>query len=75
MTNDELEFEKTNKKIELFKTELKALIDKHSFGKKEIDNYNGFEELSSTDYFFVVENKVWYNESIAQILNKIIGDF
>jgi hypothetical protein len=73
MDNDELDFENREKKIEAFKTELKALMNKYNFGKYESDNYNGMEEYVGTDYYFTIDGETWYGETITEILDDIIG--
>jgi hypothetical protein len=70
---EELEFENRKKKIEAFKTELKALMNKYNFGKHESDNYNGKEEYCGTDYYFTVDGETWYGETIAEILDEVVG--
>jgi len=57
------------KKIDEFKRELKALIDKYNFGIYESDNYNSMEEYIGSDYNFIVYGGVWYEETIQEILN------
>lgn len=72
---DVLEYtENRKKKIEAFKTELKALMTKYNFGKSESHNYNGMEEYIGTDYYFTIDGKPWYGETIAEILDEIIGE-
>jgi hypothetical protein len=73
MDNEELEFENRKKKIEAFKTELKALMKKYNFGKHESDKYNGMEEYCGTDYYFTVDGETWYGETIAEILDEVVG--
>ena len=70
---EEIKFENRKKKIEAFKTEIKALMTKYNFGKDEIDNYNGMEEYCGTDYYFTIDGETWYSETIAEILDDIIG--
>ena len=70
---DELEFENRKNKIEAFKTELKALMTKYNFCKHESYNYNGMEEYCGTDYYFTVDGETWYNQTIAEILDEIVG--
>lgn len=67
----ELEFENRKKKIEAFKTELKALMTKYNFGKAEKDNYNGMDEYCGTDYYFTIDGEAWYGETIAEILDEV----
>ena len=67
------EFKNRKKKIEAFKTELKALVSKYNFGKTEIDNWNGMEEYCGTDYYFIVDSEPWYGETIAEIFNEFVG--
>ena len=66
--------ENRKKKIESFKTELKAVMAKYNFGKSESDNYNGMEEYIGTDYYFTVDGEPWYGETIAEILDEIVGE-
>ena len=73
MNNEEIKFENRKKKIEAFKTELKALMTKYNVGKHESDNYNGMEEYSGTDYYFTIDGETWYGETIAEILDDIVG--
>ena len=73
MDNEELEFENRKNKIEAFKTELKALMGKYNFGTYESDNYNGMEEYCGTDYYFTVDGETWYGETIAEILDEVVG--
>lgn len=61
------------KKIEAFKTELKALMTKYNIGKDECDNYNGMEEYCGTDYYFTVDGETWYSETIAEFLDDVVG--
>jgi len=70
---EELEFKNRKKKIEAFKTELKALMYKYNFGKVEKDNYNGMEEYCGTDYYFTIDGETWYSETIAEILDEVVG--
>jgi len=69
----ELEFENRKKKIEAFKTELKALMTKYNFGTAEKDNYNGMDEYCGTDYYFTIDGEAWYSETIAEILDEVVG--
>lgn len=64
---------KVELKIEAFKTELKALMAKYNFGKHESRRYNTREECCGTDYYFTVDGKTWHGESIAEILDDIVG--
>lgn len=73
MNNEETEFENRKKKIEAFKTELKALMTKYNFGKHESDNYDGMEQYCGTDYYFTVDDETWYGETIAEILDDVFG--
>jgi hypothetical protein len=73
MDNEELEFENRKKKIEAFKNELKALMNKYNLGKKESDNYNGMEEYCGTDYYFTVDGETWFSETIEEILDEVVG--
>jgi hypothetical protein len=73
MDNEELEFENRKKKIEAFKADLKALMNKYNFGKYESGNYNGMDEPCGTDYYFTVDGKIWYAETIAEILDEVVG--
>lgn len=70
---EELEFENRKKKIEAFKTELKALMTKYNFGKYESDNYNRMDEYCGTDYYFTVDGGIWYSETIVEILDSVVG--
>ena len=71
---EDLEFENRKRKIEAFKIELKALMTKYNFGQCESDNYNGMEEYYGTDYHFTVDGVPWYGETIAEILDEIVGE-
>lgn len=73
LTIEELEFENRREKIEAFKTELKTLMTKYNFGKHESNNYNGMEEYCGTDYYFTVDGEPWYIETIAEILDEVVG--
>ncbi len=66
--------ENRKQKVEVFKAELKALMTKYNFGKYESDNYNGWEEYCGTDYYFIVDGTPWYGETIAEILDEIVGE-
>ncbi len=66
------EFKNKEEKIEAFKTELKALMNKYNFGKSESDNYNGMEEYCGTDYYFTVDGETWHCETIAEILHEVL---
>lgn len=70
---DELEFENRKKKIAAFKIELKTLMAKYNFGKAEKDNYNGMDEYCGTDYYFTIDGEAWYSETIAEILDEVVG--
>ncbi len=72
MNNEGLEFKNREEKIEAFKAELKALMNKYNFGKSESDNYNGMEEYCGTDYYFTVDGETWYCETIAEVLNEVL---
>lgn len=71
MNEDELDFENKKKKIDKFKIELKALMNKYNFGKHKSHNYNGMEEYCGSDYYFTVNGDVWYGETISEILNDV----
>ena len=73
MDSEELELENIKKKIEAFKTELKALMNKYNFGKYQSDNYDGFEEYIGTDYYFTVDGKPYRGETIAEIIDGVAG--
>jgi|JI10StandDraft_1071094.scaffolds.fasta_scaffold75596_3 hypothetical protein len=71
MSNEELEVENRNKKIEAFKNELKSLINKYNLGKQEHDNYNGMEEYCGTDYYFTVDGEGFYSQTINEFLDDV----
>jgi hypothetical protein len=73
MDSEELELESIEKKIEAFKTELKALMNKYNFGKHQGDNYDGMEEYIGTDYYFTVDGKPYRGETIAEIIDEVVG--
>ena len=60
------------KKLEAFKTDLKELLKKYKFGKHEMHDYNEADEYCGSDYYFVVDGKIWYGESIDEILDTCI---
>ena len=72
MDNYEKEFEARKTKVNKFKEELKALMNKYDFGKHESDQYNGMEEYCGTNYYFVVNGETWYGETIIEIIDEII---
>jgi len=72
MDNYEKEFEERKTKVNEFKEELKALMNKYDFGKDESDQYNGMEEYCGTDYYFVVNGETWYGETISEIIDEIV---
>jgi hypothetical protein len=41
--------------------------------KHESDKYNGMEEYCGTDYYFTVDGETWYGETIAEILDEVVG--
>lgn len=67
-----MEFEKRELKLNAFKTELKELMKKYNFGKYESNNYNGIEEYCGTDYYFIIDGKTWYDETISEILDECL---
>jgi hypothetical protein len=72
MDNYEKEFEARKTKVNEFKGELKALMDKYDFGKDKSDQYNGMEEYCGTDHYFVVNGETWYIETISEIIDEIV---
>jgi len=74
MTQDELEFENRKKVIENFKGELKSLMDKYKFGRKECDQYNGMEEYCGTNIYLTIDDEVWYSQSLSEIITEIFGE-
>lgn len=46
---------------------------KYNFGKAEKDNYNGMDEYCGTDYYFTIDGEAWYSETIAEILDEVVG--
>ena len=74
MDKDELEFENRKKVIDNFKGELKSLMDKYKFGRKEIDQYNGMEEYCGTNIYLTIDGEAWYSQSLSEIVTEIFGE-
>lgn len=74
MDNEELEFENRKNKIEAFKKEFKALMDKYNFGTYESDQYNGMDEYCGSVFYFVVDGERWYGQTVGEILDEIVGN-
>jgi hypothetical protein len=72
MSNDEIEFEARKQKIEAFKADLAAVFQRHEFGIKESDNYDGSDEYLSTSRYFVVDGETWFIQDVDQIINEVI---
>lgn len=73
MGNEELEFENRRKTIDSLKADLRATIDKYNLGKIENDQYNGMEEYIGTDYYFTINGKPFYGQTIPEILNEVVS--
>lgn len=48
-------------------------MTKYNFGTHEIDDYNGMDEYIGATYYFKIYGETWYGESIAEILEEIVG--
>lgn len=55
-------------KLEEFKKDLSVLLYKHNIQIREVDNYNGNDEYSGKEYFFVVNKETYCTEDIGKIL-------
>lgn len=58
--------------IDSFKKDLKDLMAKYNFGKKEHDNYNGEEIYCGTDIYLTIEGDEYYAETLGEILDECI---
>jgi hypothetical protein len=64
----------TNEKIEAFKVELKALMQKHDFGCLMADTYDGNGDHYGTDHYFTIDSEPYIDESVAEIFDSIHKD-
>jgi len=60
------------KVIDSFKKDLKDLMAKYNFGKKEHDNYNGEDVYFGTDIYLTIEGDEYYAETLSEILDECI---
>ena len=65
------EFEANKAKVNEFKEELKALMDKYEFGKEDVDMRNGTGNYCGTDQYLVVNGEIWYSETISRIIDSV----
>ena len=70
--DEDREFEEMKAKIDSFKDELKALMNKYNFGMHESQDYNGRDEYCGSNYYFKLEDEVWYWENLHEMINEII---
>tara|TARA_R110002072_G_C7887388_1_gene528510 strand:+ start:528 stop:746 length:219 start_codon:yes stop_codon:yes gene_type:complete len=58
--------------IDSFKKDLKTLMTKYSFGKKEHGNYNGEDVYCGTDIYLTIDGDEYYAETLSEILDECI---
>lgn len=68
---EELELKLKYEKLNSFKAELKALMNKYNIETEGYDNYNGMEEYSGTDYYFFVDGCPMYAQTVNEILEEL----
>ena len=68
---EELEVKLKYEKLDSFKAELKALMNKYNIETDGHDNYGDKEEYCGTSYYFYIDGCPMYAQTVEEILEEL----
>lgn len=74
MELEEMEFNERKTIYESFKSDLKAVVAKYGFERKEHDQYNGSERYIGFNVYYKINGEPYYNQTLAELIEEVFGE-